>query len=378
MKTDFERRRFLAGLAASAAAAVSDGALLRAADAGDQVLAFADTTPFNPEKARMPWDQLSAWNTPSEHLFAVSHYGIPEVDPAGWKLDVGGLVAKPRSFTVEELKARPKKEITTMLECSGNPPAGGLAGNVRWTGTPLAPLLKECSLKPGGIEVVFFAADHGVEKIRGAEYKQNYARSFSADDAMKGDVLLVYEMNGEPLAKNHGAPLRLVAPGWYGVAWVKWLNRIEVHDRAFLGRFMGRDYVTIRGEKRGDEVIWRETSVGKMNLKSLPARVIKHANGSMTVTGAAWSDGTPLKAVEVRIDDGAWRPARLTPNRNPYAWTFWSFEWPQAAPGEHTVASRAIDIHGKVQPAPDDPFITMKKTYWEANQQAVRKIKIEG
>jgi DMSO/TMAO reductase YedYZ molybdopterin-dependent catalytic subunit len=183
-------------------------------------------------------------------------------------------------------------------------------------------------------------------------------------------------MNGQPLAKNHGAPLRLVVPGWYGVAWVKWLNRIEVHDRKFMSRFIGRDYVTIRGEKRGEETIWRETSVGKMNLKSTPAHVIRQANGATSITGAAWSEGTPIKAVEVRIDDGAWRPARLTPNRNSHAWTFWTIDWPNAAPGDHTIASRAIDARGRVQPAPDDPLITLKKTYWEANQQAVRKIHI--
>src|SRR5262249_3550637 len=195
---------------------------------------------------------------------------------------------------------------------------------------------------------------------------------------MKDNVMLGYQMNGEPLTKGHGAPVRLIVPGYYGIAWVKWVNRIELHDRRYLSRFMGRDYVTIRGEKRGDEVIWRETSVGKMNLKSVVARVTRPSSGgALHVIGAAWSDGARIQSVEVKVDEEAWKPARLTPNRDhPHAWTFWSFEWADAKPGEHTLASRATDVHGRVQPRPDDAFITMKKTYWEANQQAVRKIQI--
>jgi hypothetical protein len=141
---------------------------------------------------------------------------------------------------------------------------------------------------------------------------------------------------------------------------------------------MGRDYVTIRGEKRGEDTIWRETSVGRMNLKSVPARVIRRAEGSTSIAGAAWSDGTPIRSVEVKIDDGGWRLAKLSENRNVHAWTFWTIDWPQPSPGEHTITSRATDARGKVQPAPDEPFITLKKTYWEANQQAVRKVVLEG
>jgi DMSO/TMAO reductase YedYZ molybdopterin-dependent catalytic subunit len=373
MESKSGRREFLAGLAAI----MAPGAALLGAD--EQVIPFLDSKPFNPEKPNMPWDQLTSWISPDEHFFSVGHYGTPEVDLANWKLEVGGLVDKPRSFSLEELKARPAKEHTATLECSGNGPAGGLIANARWKGTPLAPILKECGAKAGAIEVVFFAADHGVEKIRGGEYPQHFARSLSLQDATRANVLLGYQMNGQPLDKKHGAPLRLIVPGWYGIAWVKWMDRIELHDRRFLSRFMGRDYVTIRGEKRGEQVVWRETSVGKMNLKSVVARVTRRPAGALHVTGAAWSDGTPIRSVEVKIDDEAWRPAQLTPNReHPNAWTFWNFEWADAKPGEHTLSSRAKDAEGRVQPAPDDPFITMKKTYWEANQQAVRKIRIEA
>jgi hypothetical protein len=158
---------------------------------------------------------------------------------------------------------------------------------------------------------------------------------------------------------------------------VKWMTRIEVHDRKYENRFMSRDYVTIRGEQHGDKMVWRETSVGRMNLKSVVARVTKRPSGGFHVSGAAWNDGAPIKSVELKIDDGAWTPVPFQFDaKQRYAWQFWAFDWKDAKPGEHTLVSRATDIHGKVQPAPDDPFITMKKTYWEANQQAVRKIKL--
>jgi DMSO/TMAO reductase YedYZ molybdopterin-dependent catalytic subunit len=351
--------------------------LAEAAEEGDQPIPFLDTKPFSPERPTMPWDQLESWITPTEHLFRVAHYGYPEVDPKNWSLDIKGLVERPRSYSLEELQKRRSREHTVTIECSGNGPVGGLVGNVKWTGTPLVPLLKECGVKPEGVEVVFFAADQGVEKIRNGEYPQHFARSLAVRDAMRDNILLCWALNGQPLDKNHGAPLRLVVPGWYGVAWVKWLTRIEVHDRAFLSRFMGRDYVTIRGEKQGDKTIWRETSVGRMNLKSVAARVIKRKDGSYRVMGAAWSDGTPIQRVEMKVDDRSWMPANLVKsNAPPYCWVFWTFDWKDVQPGEHTVASRATDARGRVQPAPEDPSITMKKTYWEANQQAVRKIKI--
>jgi DMSO/TMAO reductase YedYZ molybdopterin-dependent catalytic subunit len=362
------RREFLSGLAAAA--------LLRGAPDGELV-PFLEKTPFNPERPTLPWEQTTSWITPAEHFFRVGHYGFPKVDVASWRLQIDGLVAKPRSFTLEELKKRPRREYVAALECSGNRPAGGLVANARWTGTPLVPILKECGIKPEGIEVVFFAADKGTEKIRNADYPQNFARSLAVADALKDNVLLLYDCNGQPLTAEHGAPVRLGVPGWYGVAWVKWLDRIEAHDRKFQNRFMGRDYVTIRGEQHGDQVVWRETLVGKMNLKSVVARVTKLPSGGLHVTGAAWSDGTPIKSVEIKIDEGPWTATEFKPDRKqPFAWQFWSFDWKDPKPGEHAITCRAVDARGKAQPDPNDPSITMKKTYWESNQQAIRKIKV--
>lgn len=347
------------------------------ADEGETGIPFLDSQPFNPEKPRLKLDELKDWVSPVEQRFRVGHYGFPDVDEKSWKLEIAGLVNRPLALSLEDLKKRKVREQITTIECSGNPANGGMVYNAKWTGTPLHLLLKDAGVKPEAFETVFFAADTGTEKIRGGEYVQNFVRSLSMKDATRDDVLLCWAMDGQPLGKNFGGPIRIVAPGWYGVAWVKWLTRIELHDRPYLGRFTGRDYVTIRGEKQGDKTIWRETSVGKMNLKSVAGRAAKQKDGTIRITGAAWSDGTPIQKVEVKVDDGQWVAADLhKENKIPNTWTFWHWDWKDAKPGEHTVTSRAIDSKGRVQPAPDDPFITLKRTYWEANQQAVRKIKI--
>jgi DMSO/TMAO reductase YedYZ molybdopterin-dependent catalytic subunit len=359
---------------------LAGSAILWPALADEETLVpFLDQQEVAPDKPMIRWDQLQSWVTPTKEFFFVGHYGYPETKAEGWTLDVSGLVQKPRTFTLDELKKRPRREHVATLECSGNGVSNGFLGgigNAKWAGTSLAPLLKECGVKPDGIEVVFFGKDSGTEKVRGKEYVQNFGRSLSLSDAMRDNVLVAWEMNGEPLDNKHGGPLRLIVPGWYGVAWVKWIERIEIHDRRFESRFMGRDYVTIRGEKRGDQTIWREMSVGKMNLKSIVARVTKRPDGTLHVLGAAWNDGSPLKSVEVKIDSGDWRPAKLTEGvKADHCWKFFTYEWKDASSGEHTLVSRATDAKG-TQPAADEATIALKQTYWEANQQYPRKIKL--
>ena len=226
-----------------------------------------------------------------------------------------------------------------------------------------------------GREVVFWGADEGEITIRDMTFKQHYARSMSLADAMAPGNILAYEMNGEELPQPNGFPLRLIAPGWYGIANSKWLTRIEVRDRRFQSLLMGRDYVTIREEDHDGETVWAETSVGRWNLKSAPARVTK-AGSDYRVVGVAW--GGQIKDVEVKIDDGEWQPAVLdTSETADYAWVPWSYDWPDATAGEHTVTSRATDADGRVQPAMDDPIIAQKHTYWESNGQVTRQIMIE-
>ena len=225
-----------------------------------------------------------------------------------------------------------------------------------------------------GSEVVFWGADAGTETIREMKIPQHFARSMSLADAMSPNNLLCYEMNGTALPQPHGAPVRLIAPGWYGIANVKWLNRIEVRDTRFMGRFMARDYVTIREEQRNGETENVETSVGRTLLKSAPAKVTRK-DGQYRIVGAAW--GAPVAKVEVQVDGGPWRPATIDKSdQAKFAWTFWSVDWPNATPGEHTITSRAVDTQGNVQPAMDAPSIAKKKTYWESNGQVARRVRI--
>lgn len=384
MPNSISRREVIKGSVAAAALAFFQFPLsafgFEDSETNGTLVPFLDRLPKTPNRPMVEWEQLTEWITPKEDFFSVSHYGAGKIDMATWRLEISGLVGKPRAFSLEEIRSRRRKEIIATLECSGNgssPTFMGAVGNARWTGTPLAPLLRECGLKKEGTEVVFFGADEKTEKIKERDYLQNFARSMSVPEALEDKILLAYEMNGKPLEPGHGFPLRLIVPGWYGVAWVKWLTRIEVHDRRFMGRFMARDYVTIRGEERPDCTVWRETSVTKMNVKSIVARVLRRLDGSLSITGAAWNDGTPMRAVELKIDDGPWLKTQLDQKqRAKYGWTFWNYSWKKPGAGEHTLVSRAIDENGKVQPAADDPLIKLKKTYYEANQQYPRKIRI--
>jgi DMSO/TMAO reductase YedYZ molybdopterin-dependent catalytic subunit len=350
--------------------------------AGEEPIPFLDAEKLKPAKGGMvDWNELASdeWLTPNKRIYHVSHYGVAQVKAEEHKLSLTGLFDKPITLTVDQIKSRPRIERVLTLECGGNGAGDqfcGAVANAKWAGTPLAPILKEAGLKEDAVEVAFFGADKGKEKIRNNDVEQHFARALSIRNALREDVFLCYEMNGEPLTQGHGFPLRLVVPGWYGIAWVKWLTTIEARERALMTRFMAKDYVTLRGEPQADgKVIWKETSVGPMNVKSMTARAVRRKDGTVVFNGAAWTDGTPLKTVEVKIDDGEWQPATLAEQQK-YCWTFWTYQWKDAKAGEHTVVSRATDAKGRVQPSEDDPAIKLKKTYWEANQQWPRKIKI--
>ena len=326
---------------------------------------------------QLVWEELDSWITPNEKFFTIKHFGQPTVDLQAWHLDVAGLVKQPLSLTLDQVKARPRQEVTSTVECSGNhglPFTGGLVGNATWGGTPLAPLLQEAGIQDTGREVVFYGHDIGKQTVREMELSTPFARSLSIAEAMNPNVLLCYEMNGASLPPEHGAPIRLLTPGWYGVANVKWLDRIEVIDTRFAGHFMARDYVTIREEQRDGQPVWVETLVGRALLKSAPARVTRK-DGAYRIMGAAW--GTPVASVEVQVDGGPWMPATIDEGiGSDFSWKFWSLSWPNAAPGEHAITSRATDTSGTVQPALTDPQIANKKTYWESNGQITRRVQV--
>ena len=351
---------------------------------GEVVVTWLDQPAAVPPPAQaiigqqLQWEELDSWITPTNKFFTVKHFGQPTVDPQRWRLDITGLVKQPLSLTIDQLKARPRQEVTFTLECSGNtglPFFWGGVGNATWAGAALAPLLQEAGILDGGKEIVFYAHDIGKQKVRDMDLTTPFARSMSVTDAMSPENLLCYEMNGQPLEAGHGAPLRLLTPGWYGVANVKWLNRIEVIETRFAGHFMARDYVTIREEQRDGQPVWTETVVGKVLLKSAPARVTRK-DGKYRIAGAAW--GGPVARVDVQVDGGPWMPATLTEGGggSAYSWKFWMLDWGTPPAGEHTVTSRAIDTAGNIQPAMTDPVIATKRTYWESNGQITRRVQI--
>jgi DMSO/TMAO reductase YedYZ molybdopterin-dependent catalytic subunit len=355
----------------------------------EELVPFQKVPRSKPES--LDWETLTEWITPQDQTFSVQHYGIPKVETKGYELEIMGLVEHPRRLGLDALKSLPRDDQSMTLECSGNGMSPGFMNavyNSRWGGTRLASILKECGIKPGATEVVFFGHDRQTETLRKGTPRElsvevPFGRSMTIDDVKRLDPLLAYERNGEPFAERNGAPLRLIVPGWYGIANVKWLRRIEVRDGRYMGRFMGRDYVTVRGERHGDEIVFVESSVTRMNLKSVVARVTRQATKDGKVPlkayGAVWGDGTPIKTVEVQLDQGDWRAATLDENpQEKFSWRFFSIELGDVDPGAHTVVSRAIDERGRIQPTAEDDEIALKKTYWEAYQQWPREIDVKA
>lgn len=360
-----------------------------AQDVDEQLVPFLDMPRSRPEI--LDWETLDNWITPQDQVFSVSHYGVPEFDADQHVLEITGLVDKPRAFSRQDLQALPKRDQLMTLECSGNGVSKGFMSaiyNSKWTGTSLAPLLKDAGIQPQAKEIVFIGVDHKSETLRKDTPREvtidvPFGRSMSIDDAMNLNLLLAYERNGQPLEQRNGVPVRLIVPGWYGIANVKWLRRIEVRDTRYMGRFMARDYVTVRGERRGDEIVYVETSVNRMNLKSIVVRVTRRPTHDNVIPakayGAVWSDGTAIKNVEVKVDDGPWQPATLDKEpRSQFCWTFFSIDLGDLAAGKHSLVSRATDVDGRVQPTADEDEIALKKTYWEAYQQWPREIELEA
>ena len=381
------RRAVLQGGAALAGLAALSGplgAFAAPTAAGEEVIPWLDQPMPVPPPAQgivgqqLVWEELGGQITPDEKFFTVSHHGMQIIREPGWRLDISGLVDRPRSLSLADIRALPRRELAYTLECSGNhglPFLTGAIGNATWTGTPLAPLLREAG--PRAAEIVFWGADAGPAPVGDppAPVVEQFARSMSLADALDDNILLCYEMNGTPLHPSHGFPVRLLTPGWYGIANVKWLRRIEVLDTRYEGRFMAREYVTQRTVTQDGQASVRFTSVGRALLKSAPARVVR-GDAGYRVEGVAW--GAPIDRVEVRVDGGTWQRAYFVgePGREGFEWRRWGFDWGQPTSGEHTVTARAFDTRGNLQPAPEDPVIANKLTYWESNAQITRRVRI--
>jgi DMSO/TMAO reductase YedYZ molybdopterin-dependent catalytic subunit len=317
--------------------------------------------------------------TPKDKFATTQHYGHPDVDPATFKLKLTGLVDRPKALSLDELKKLGATDLVAGFECSGNRgPLQGLCGNGKWTGVPLKTVLDSAGVKAPVREIVFFGADHGEEEIewRTQKFKldQQYGRSLSREKALSTEPFLAWSLNGEPLTKHQGSPLRLIVPGWYGMANVKWLAQIHAQEEQYLGKFQARWYRTLRGEMIDGEMKWKEAAITHMNPKSFIARVTKDGSRHK-VLGVVLNDGTPIKIVEVKVDEGPWQAATMDPStKDKFGWKFFTYAWNGATPGAHSIVSRVTDATGKVQPTEQD--LETKKSFLEHNPQSPRKVMI--
>jgi DMSO/TMAO reductase YedYZ molybdopterin-dependent catalytic subunit len=332
-----------------------------------------------PDRRIFDFRTLDGPFTPRDKFATTQHYGHPEIDPATFKLKVTGLVDRPKALSLDDLKKVGTTDLVAGFECSGNRgPLQGLCGNGKWTGVPLKAVLDSAGVKAPAREIVFFGADHGEEEIewRTQKFKldQQYGRSLSREKALSPEPFLAWAMNGEPLTKHQGSPLRLIVPGWYGMANVKWLAHIHAQEEQYLGKFQARWYRTLRGEMIDGEMKWKEAGITHMNPKSFIARVTKDGSRHK-VLGVVLSDGTPIKTVEVKVDEGPWQPATMDPStKDKFGWKFFTYAWNGATPGAHTLVSRVTDATGKVQPTEQE--LETKKSFLEHNPQSPRKVMV--
>ncbi len=308
----------------------------------------------------MPLEGLRYPITPTGMHYLLIHFDIPEVTVSEWQLKVGGLVSQPLSLALDEIKKRPARTIEVTMECAGNgrallaprpisqPWLLEAIGTAEWTGTPLSGVLEEAGLRSDAIEIVFTGLDRGVQ---GGEV-QYYQRSLSISDATQEDVLLAYEMNGEPLQPQHGYPLRLLVPSWYGMASVKWLDRIDAVAEAFHGFQQVGSYRYAQTPDEAGEAVTLIKVRALMVPPGIPdflTRTRLVEAGPVRLTGRAWAGRLSVHCVEVSVDDGStWAEAQLGEAVSPYAWRAWSFDW-NARPGMHTLCVRATDSEGNVQ-----------------------------
>ena len=343
--------------AASPLDTISEPSRVAAADEGigKDELGLAARNHGMPLEA-MRWDV-----TPTGMHYLLTHYDIPAVDEQSWRLDVSGLVDVGLSLSLDDLRNRPSISHTVTMECAGNGRARLLprpvsqpwlheaVGTMRWTGTPLAGLLREARLEPRATDVIFTSLDHGVE--RGVE--QSYQRGLSLDDALREEVLLAYECNSAPLPPQHGFPLRLVVPGWYGMTSVKWLSSIEVVDAPFDGYQM-RAYRLRQESGEPGEALSRIEPRALLVPPGSPDFMSRQRflrAGPVLLEGRAWSGWGDVTSVEVSTDGGqTWRAADLEPPVGPHAWRRWTLGWEPTA-GEYVVTARAADATGRSQPS---------------------------
>jgi DMSO/TMAO reductase YedYZ molybdopterin-dependent catalytic subunit len=322
-----------------------------------------------PRNLEYPVSELRNAIVPNEHFFVRSHFDVPDVDVRAWRLKVEGAVDKPLELSYDEIAALPSRSLTATLECAGNgrvhltPPVPGLqwgqgaVGNAEWGGVTLAAILEKAGLKNSAVEVILEGIDKGQVNVDPKSPGPiHFARSVPIDKAKKDEVLLAYKMNGETLPASHGYPLRAVVGGWYGMASVKWLQRIIVTDKPFNGFWQSLDYSYF--ERRDGLPTLKSITV--MQPKAILARPGLHeviaAGKPFPMFGAAWAGERAVAKVDVSLDGGkTWSAAKLLGEPKPLQWVFWQYDWQKPAQGPASIVARATDDTGATQPAARDP-----------------------
>jgi len=296
---------------------------------------------------------------PNARFYVRNHFDTPRLDPVSWRLEVTGLVERPLRVSLRDLHSMRSETLVATLECAGNgrsgfdPPAEGeqwqlgAVSTAEWTGVPLAEVLDRAGLRPDAVEVVFRGADRG--NAEDAAHPIRFERSLPVTDADQSWSLLAYAMNGEPLPLEHGYPLRLIVPGWYAVASVKWLTEIEIIGSPFMGFFQTQRYVY---EYRRNGIVTREP-VRLQQVRAVitqPSAGQEVAAGHLVVRGVAWSGAAPIDKVEVSIGGGPWQNARLIGQPHRHSWQWWELLTRIDDPGQTTLRARATDLAGRTQP----------------------------
>ena len=314
----------------------------------------------------MPLEGLRYPITPIGMHYLLIHFDIPFIDPASYELSITGRVRNPLKLTLDDLKARPAVTMPVAMECAGNgrahlsprpvsaPWHNEAVGCAEWTGTPLKPILEEAGFLDDAVEILFTGHDRGVDQ----DVEQDYERSLSLEEALRDEVILAYEMNGRPLPPQHGSPLRLVVPDWYGMASVKWLKSIVAISEPFEGVQQALLYRYKRSEDDPGTPVTRKAPHALMVPPGVPEYLTRARHlraGRTLVQGRAWSGFGAVERVEFSSDGGrTWDDAELEEQIGRYAWRGWFYEWDAREPGQYELCVRATDAAGNRQPASND------------------------
>jgi DMSO/TMAO reductase YedYZ molybdopterin-dependent catalytic subunit len=350
--------------------AVLPGALARAQSPGSPPRDGLIVRMHEPQNLETPAGGLVPWQTPTEQFYVRSHFAVPAVNAETFKLSVTGHVESPLTLTLNDLTALAKSTKALTLECAGNgrvfltPAVPGLqwghggVGNATWAGIPLGAVLERAKVKPGAVDVILGGADKGaITALPSSPGVIPYDRSIPLAKAQRDECLLATHMNGEPLTASHGAPLRAVVGGWYGMASVKWLTSIVVTDRPYNGFWQSLDY-SVWDRSAGTPSLVPLTAMQPKAMMTSPGlNAIVPAGRSVTVTGKAWAGERTVAKVEVSTDGGkTWAVAKLADDEKPMCWRDWRYEWAVPAnAGKASLLARCTDDKGTTQPDKRDP-----------------------